>query len=242
MNESISEMYGQQTLGRVFPERTLTFPFPLSPGHHLVPSWDSAELGLSVYYRLKTRLVLTDPQQRSRDVSTCTYTHVLPYRVGTDTPNNATLETIHRYQLNPRRFISVSMGSGDAVSVLKASLSQHVVVSADILDVCIALTNDGLSGKRPSRIVGQLVQEFTIEKGLAIKKKVEMFSIRIDKSESSSKCLDLSVPFILPAVLIPTMIEKDDENTVSYHIQVRAFVSMNHSMSIDNSTFSLPHR
>jgi len=151
-------MYGQQTLGRVFPERSLTFPFPLSPGHHLVPSCDSVELGLTVYYRLKTRLILTDPQQRSREVSICTFTHVLPYHVGIDTPNNATLEAIHRFQLMPRRFVSVSVGTGEAISILKASLSQHVVVSADILDVCIAFVNNGSVGKRPSRIAGQLVQ------------------------------------------------------------------------------------
>lgn len=155
-------MYGQQTLGRVFPERSLTFPFPLSPGHHLVPSSDSAELGLTVYYRLKTRLVLTDPQQRSRDINNCTFTHVLPYHVATETPNSATLEAIHRFQLIPRRFISVSIGTGDAVSVLKASLSQHVVVSADILDVYITFTNNGSAGKHPSRITGQLVQVFIV--------------------------------------------------------------------------------
>ena len=150
-------MYGEKTLGRVLPKRSLTYPFLLNAGRNLVPSCSSSELGLTVHYRLKTRLVLNDPHQRSRDVNSCTYTHVLPYDVSTEAPNNATLDAIQRLQAVPHRLITCPVGDAAGVALLKASLSEQVVGASSLVDVSLSFTNHRNVG-RLSRITGKLIQ------------------------------------------------------------------------------------
>ena len=60
-------IYGQVALGEMFPKRCFEYPFIMSLPKNLVPSCQSDNL-LSVSYRLKTRVILCDPYQRSRDL------------------------------------------------------------------------------------------------------------------------------------------------------------------------------
>lgn len=65
-------------------------------------------------------------------------------------------------------------------------------------------------------------QECTVEEGVAVRKKAELFHIRLDMGDRPDcKSEELSIPFNLPEGLLPTLIEKDHSAKVSYHIQVK---------------------
>ena len=51
-----------------------------------------------------------------------------------------------------------------------------------------------------------------------MRKKSELFNIRLDTGDRN--CEELSILFSLPEALLPTLIEKDLNAKVSYHIQV----------------------
>ncbi len=60
-----------------------------------------------------------------------------------------------------------------------------------------------------------------MEEGLTMRKKSELFNIRLDTGDRRDrKREELSIPFNLPEGLLPTLIEKDLNAKVSYHIQV----------------------
>ncbi len=64
-------------------------------------------------------------------------------------------------------------------------------------------------------------QECTVDEGVTLQKKAELFNIRLDVGDKGErKCEELSIPFNLPSGLLPTLIEKDQSAKVSYHIQV----------------------
>lgn len=60
-----------------------------------------------------------------------------------------------------------------------------------------------------------------MEEGVAMRKKVELFHIRVDAGDlKDRRSEDLSIPFNLPDGLLPTLILKDQTRKVSYNVQV----------------------
>lgn len=56
--------------------------------------------------------------------------------------------------------------------------------------------------------------------GLTVRKKAELFHIRLDMGDQDRKSEEISIPFNLPENLLPTLIEKDQSAKVSYNVQV----------------------
>ena len=144
----------------MFPKRSFVYPFLLRTGQrqHMLPSCQSEQM-LNIAYRLKTTLVLYDPngQQRSRETSTCTFTHQLPFHVNSATsPNETTADLIQRSRFPAVRVHRTATNQ----FVAKAALSNTIVEQKDQLDATIRLDypNQTSNRKFVSRICGKIVQ------------------------------------------------------------------------------------
>lgn len=144
----------------MFPKRSFVYPFLLRTGQrqHMLPSCQSGQM-LNVAYRLKTTLVLHDPngQQRSKETSTCSFSHQLPFQLGCATsPNESTADLIQRSRFPAVR---VHRTARDHY-IAKAALSNTIARQGDQLDATIRLDylNHANSSKLVSRICGEIVQ------------------------------------------------------------------------------------
>ena len=157
-------IYGAQPLADVFPKRSLTYPFILSPRRHLIatlPAAAAAASGtLGVEYQLKTRLVLCNPSNPgSRDVQNCVFTHTLPFHVASPaSPNPTMVEVIRRmHDVESQQPGQLLDADGHPTLLVRAGLSRRVVAVSDVLDavVSVAVRNPKRYG---ARLTGQLIQ------------------------------------------------------------------------------------
>lgn len=78
----VRAIYGLKSLGQLYGgQRSFQYPFVLSLPKNAVPSCPASGRLLSVQYRLKARLVLCDPCQRSRETHYTNYTGELDVRI-----------------------------------------------------------------------------------------------------------------------------------------------------------------
>ena len=150
-------IFGDIRLGKLFPKRSLVYPFILSPPQqsYMIPSCRSEKM-INVTYRLKTRVVLREPgEHRTPDQAFSSYTHSLPYCVPVKlTPSSATLETIER----TLKIKSIQRQSSDDGSVsVKGWLSDPVANETSLLEASIKL--DLLpQANKITHVSGKLIQ------------------------------------------------------------------------------------
>ena len=79
--------------------------------------------------------------------------------------------------------------------------------------------------KNVTKLTGKLVQECECRDSV-VRKEIEVFNIKVDKSESRTQVIDCHVSFYLPDSMLPSVSEKDGRPIVAYTLLVRWLLSL----------------
>jgi len=150
-------IYGENRLGKLFPKRSLVYPFILSPPQqqYMIPSCRSEKM-INVTYRLKTRVILREPgEHRTPDQAFSSLTSLLPYWVPVKPTSNSTMETIA--QTKKIKSIQRQSSTEDGSVTVTGSLSDWIAKEASQVEAFVKLDLHP-QASQISHILGILIQ------------------------------------------------------------------------------------